>query len=70
MDGGPDQEACGVAQAVLCPRKHANRHFGENQLDKALSYGQEEALRKSMWDGFDYSVERAETTIVQPCIQS
>ena len=57
-----------MAQAVLCPREHADGYFGEDQLYKALSNWEEKALGQGMWYGFDYSMERAEATIVQPSV--
>ena len=57
-----------MAQAVLSPREYADGYFGKNQLYKALSNWEEKALGQGMWYGFDYSMEGAEATIVQPSV--
>ena len=55
-----------MAQAVLRPGENADGYFREDQLNKAFSYWKAKTLRQGMWYGFNYSMEGAEATIVQP----
>ena len=55
-----------MAQAVLRLGEYADGYFGGNQMYKAFSYWEEKALGQGMWYGFNYSMEGAEATIVQP----